>query len=208
MFETQLTLVGHLASDVKFALSSRPDGEEDLSIARFRVASTSRKFDKAQEIWVSGDTTFATVVCFRRLAEHVTSSLKRGDPVLVQGKMRMRSWQGENRSGTDLEIIAAAVGHNLFFGTSMFSKSLFRVPPDSAEPGAEEPFSPVAEQAPADTEPTTPMAEVTPLPGVSDIRSVGAVDASGVLPTRPREEMTSPHPTSSDPSTTADEQAA
>ncbi|GAB3424100.1 hypothetical protein GCM10027569_57900 [Flindersiella endophytica] len=196
MFETQVTLVGQVASDVKFALSTRPEGEEDLPIARFRVASTIRKFDKAQKIWVNGDTIFATVVCFRRMAEHVTSSLKRGDPVLVNGKMQLRTWREENRSGNELEIIATAVGPNLQFGTAMFSKSLFRVPPDSAESAPDEPFSP------------TPMAEVTPLPGVSDIRSAGPVDASGVLPTRPSEERTSPHPPSSDPSTPADEQAA
>jgi single-strand DNA-binding protein len=205
MFETQVTLVGQVASDVKFTLSKRPEGEDDLSVARFRVASTTRKFDKAQQAWVNGDTVFATAVCFRRMAEHVTGSLKRGDPVMVHGKMQMRSWRDENRSGHELEIIATAVGHNLLFGTAMFSKSLFRTQADSAESlGAEEPFSPVAD-GPSSAQ---PMAEVTPLPGASDIRSVGAVDASGVLPTRPREERTSPHPTSSDPSTTADEQAA
>lgn len=204
MFETQVTLVGQVATDVKFVLSSRPEGEEDLSIARFRVASTIRKFDKTQRLWVDGDTIFATVVCFRRMAENVTTSLKRGDPVMVHGKMQMRSWRDDNRSGNELEIIASAVGHNLHFGTAMFSRSLFRVSSGSAESGAEEPFSPIAE----DPLNGPSMAAVTPLPGVADIRSVGPVDASGVQPTRPHEERTSPHPPSSDPSTPADEQAA
>lgn len=231
MFETHINLIGHLVSDVKFAISSRPEGEQDLAIAKFRVASTPRKFDKAQNIWVNGDTMFATVVCFRRLAEHVTSSLKRGDPVLVYGKMRTRTWQGDRRSGTELEIIATAVGHNLVLGTSMFSRSLFRGPGESAESAEsagefagevagsdnESLFLSAADAQAADRqagelagdqEPATPVAAVTPLPGVSDIRSVGAVDATGVLPTRPSEERSSPQPASSNPSTTADEQAA
>jgi single-strand DNA-binding protein len=211
MFETNINLIGHVATDVKFVVMKDSEGKGDgLPFARFRVASNSRKFDKSTDTWVPGDTLFASVVCFRRLAEHVTSSLKKGDPVLVYGKLRTRQWKAEdNRSGTELEITANAVGHNLTFGTAMFSRSLYRTQPDT---GIEEPFAqPVGGQS-SDADSSAPLADVSVLSGarqVTDIRSVGApADMPGARPARPGEEGYAPHPEPSPISPAADEQAA
>lgn len=211
MFETNVNLIGQVATDVKFFPPNRPEGgSEGVPFAKFRVASTSRKFNKKTDTWEAGDTLFVTIACFRRLAEHVASSLNKGDPVIVYGKLRIRQWESPEKGAmTDLEITAIAVGHNLMFGTSAFYKSLYRTQSGS---GVEEPFAqPVGGQS-NDADSPVRLAEVSALPGahqVTDIRSVGApVNVSGAQPPHPGEEGNSPRPDPSHTSPAADEQAA
>ena len=65
----------------------------------------------------------ATLSSFRRqLADHVLVSLRRGDPVLVIGRLRVREWSNEDKSGVVVEIDATSVGHDLTRGTSTFSR--------------------------------------------------------------------------------------
>ena len=109
MRETPVTVVGTLVSDVRL----RRVGPEETLVLHFRIASNERRFDKASESWVNGESLYLSVNCWRRLAENAASLVK-GDPVIVSGKLRTREWtteEGERRSAVELE--ATAVGPDL-----------------------------------------------------------------------------------------------
>jgi single-strand DNA-binding protein len=108
MNETMTTIVGNVISDVRHRRLN--DGVE---VANFRVASNERRFDKASAQWVDGDRLFVSVTCWRRLAGSVLTSLAKGDPVLLIGRLYTRNFEldGQKRSITELE--AVAVGPDL-----------------------------------------------------------------------------------------------
>jgi len=129
--ETVATLVGNVASDIRTTTS-----QAGVPISSFRVASTTRRFDRGRGGWADVDTLYVTVVCWRGLAEHVAESLAKGDPVVVHGRMRMRQWTGEDgRSGTAVELEASTAGHDLSRGVSRFTRAR---PRDSERPGRSE----------------------------------------------------------------------
>jgi single-strand DNA-binding protein len=113
--ETPVTICGNVASDVRHVAT-----DQGLAIASFRIASTERRYERGR--WVDGDTNYLTVTCFRALAENVASSLQKGQPVIVVGKLRIRSWQKDERQGLSAEVEAAAVGHDLSRGTAAFRR--------------------------------------------------------------------------------------
>jgi len=121
MNSTLVTVVGHVASEVRYATTA-----SGVPVASFRLAATDRRFDKQREIWVDGDTSFYTVWSWRWLAENVLASVGRGDPLLVTGRMRVREWdKGEGKPrGYAAEIEATAMGHDLSRGTSAFRRTV------------------------------------------------------------------------------------
>lgn len=98
-------------------------------MASFRLATTERRFDRESQSWVDGTTNWYTVNMFRSLASNAGICVHKGQPVIVTGRLRVRDWQTEERSGTAVEIEADAVGHDLTWGTSMFG----RVSPQTAD---------------------------------------------------------------------------
>jgi single-strand DNA-binding protein len=109
MRETPVTVVGTLVSDMR----PRRVGPDGTLVLNFRVACNERRFDKASESWVDGESLYLSVSCWRRLAENAASLVK-GDPLIVRGKLRTREWateQGERRSVVELE--ATAIGPDL-----------------------------------------------------------------------------------------------
>ena len=86
MNETMMTVSGNLVSDVDFRVTTRGD-----ALARFRVASTVKRYDRASGRWLDGDTTYWNVTAWRRAAENAAKSLAKGHPVLVHGKVRQRT---------------------------------------------------------------------------------------------------------------------
>lgn len=109
MRETPITVVGTLVSDMR----PRRVGPDAALVLNFRVACNERRFDKASESWVDGESLYLSVSCWRRLAENAASLVK-GDPVIVRGKLRTREWttdQGERRSVVELE--ANSIGPDL-----------------------------------------------------------------------------------------------
>ena len=109
MFDTQVTVVGNLVADPR--LNFTKDGQP---VASFRVASTPRRFDRASGEWRDGDTLYASVTCWRGLAENVMASLKKGQAAIVIGKLSVRPYEtkeGEKRQSVDIE--AQAVGPDL-----------------------------------------------------------------------------------------------
>ena len=113
-----VTLRGFVGKDPESRLF-----EDGTMVARFRLATTSRRFDAATNTWHDTSTNWYTVRCFRSLAMHVTASVRCGHPVVVTGKLGINEWQSENGPRTVVQVDATAVGHDLSFGTSNFSRS-------------------------------------------------------------------------------------
>jgi single-strand DNA-binding protein len=119
MNETMITIVGNVATDLRFVRSER-----GTPLASFRLASTERRYDRGRGEWTDGRTSFVTVVCWRSLAENAAASLRKGDPVVVVGRLRVEPWEREDgRTGTSVEVVAHAIGHDLSRGTSAFRRT-------------------------------------------------------------------------------------
>ena len=116
MNDITVTVIGTVGTDVRYT-----PGEKGARV-NFRLASTARYFNRGTDSWTEGPTTWLDVVCWRRLADHVESSIAKGDPVIVCGRLRVRQWQNEKGSGHAVEITAVTVGHDLNRGTSAFSR--------------------------------------------------------------------------------------
>ena len=144
----QITLTGIVATPPKHIVTS-----EGLHIASFRLASTQRRYDKTQQSWVDADTNWYTVTAFRHLAANAIGSILKGQRVIVSGRLRIRDWQNEEKTGTTIEVDADSLGHDLTFGTSSFT----RTPPTSASADTPESAA-AAEQIPA--APDAPEPEV------------------------------------------------
>lgn len=117
-----VTVRGFVATDpvIRNAAAGFPVGN-------FRLAATDRRFDREQNAWVDGQTNWFTVNMFRGLAQNAYTSLQKGQPVVVTGRLRVRPWETEDRSGTAVEIEADGIGHDLSLGTATFQRSSARV---------------------------------------------------------------------------------
>jgi single-strand DNA-binding protein len=127
-----ITLTGLVATEPKHILTS-----EGLAITNFRLASTQRKFDKANGKWVDGDTNWYTITAFRQLALNVSASVKRGERVIVSGRLKVRSWDNGERSGMNVDVEVDAVGHDLSWGTSAYSRNMSVSSAADADAGAD-----------------------------------------------------------------------
>lgn len=126
-----ITVRGFVATDP--TTRTTPAG---LAVGNFRLASTDRRFDREQQTWVDGATNWFTVNMFRQLSTNVGASLSTGQPVIVTGRLKVRQWQNEERSGTSVEIEAETIGHDLALGTAFFNRAVGRTAPHE-EPSEE-----------------------------------------------------------------------
>ncbi|MDH6135866.1 single-strand DNA-binding protein [Kitasatospora sp. MAA4] len=115
MNETLVTMIGNVASTVSYVQTAG-----GVPMANFRLAATERRYDRNRGDWVDGETHWVTVVAWRWLAANVVSSLGKGDPVVVSGRLRIREWDDGGKRRSAVEIDARVVGHDLGRGTSAF----------------------------------------------------------------------------------------
>lgn len=111
-----VTVTGNVGSDVEHRVT-----RTGLATAQFRLACTPRVLRAGS--WQDQPTTWIGIECFRGLADNVRTSLIKGDPVVVQGRLRTRSWADTNGVVHErLVIEATSLGHDLNRGTSMFRR--------------------------------------------------------------------------------------
>jgi single-strand DNA-binding protein len=147
MNETMICAVGNVATQPVFRdLASGPS-------ARFRLAVTARYWDREKNAWTDGHTNFFTVWANRQLAINASASLAVGEPVVVHGRLKVRTDVREGQNWTSADIDAVAIGHDLSRGTAAFrrtSKAETAASPPRPEPNWE---TPPGESVPAGTEP-------------------------------------------------------
>ncbi len=129
MTESLITLQGWLGSDVTLRRAG------DAPVANFRLACTPRRFNRRTENWSDGTTQWYTVNVWRQLAENCAASLRRGDPVVVHGRLEVKLWvNSDNVEVTSFEIEALHLGHDLSRGTSRFTRTPKQEPVPDAPP--------------------------------------------------------------------------
>ena len=114
-----ITITGLVATEPRHIVTN-----EGLTISSFRLASAQRRFDRTQEKWIDVDTNWYTITAFRQLGVNCAVSIKKGDRVVVSGRLRIREWENGERTGTTVDIEADSLGHDLSWGTSAFSRTI------------------------------------------------------------------------------------
>lgn len=118
MNDTMVTLCGRLGGDVTLRQAG------GVPVANFRVATTPRRFNKATQAWSDGDTQWYTATAWRQLAENCAESLRRGDPIVLHGRLSANTWtnrDGEDVTTMDVEVVFC--GHDLSRGVTQFLRN-------------------------------------------------------------------------------------
>jgi single-strand DNA-binding protein len=120
-----------MANDAHFSVigfvATQPKGGYTKAGSRtvsMRVGWTPRSFDRTTGAWGDQPSSFITVQCYKKIAEHAAVCLRRGDPIVVRGTLRVREFvdqSGQRRSS--VEVIADSIGHDLSRGITVFSKA-------------------------------------------------------------------------------------
>ena len=125
----QITVTGLVATTPRHLVT-----QDGLPITSFRLAASSRRFDRSQNKWIDGVTNWFTVTSFRQLAINVSTSVNKGERIMVNGKIKVRDWDNGERNGTSVEIDADALGHDLTWGNSAFTRTVLTREIDPEEP--------------------------------------------------------------------------
>ena len=117
--ETVITVVGNLVADPELRFT--PSG---AAVANFRIASTPRTFDRQTNEWKDGEALFLSCSAWRDMAENVAESLQRGARVVVQGRLKSRSYEtkeGEKRTVMELDV--DEIGPSLKYASAKVTKT-------------------------------------------------------------------------------------
>jgi single-strand DNA-binding protein len=117
--ETTITVVGNLTDDPELRFT--PSG---AAVAKFRIASTPRTLDRQSGEWKDGEPLFLACNIWRDAAEHVAESLQRGARVIVQGRLRQRSYETrEGATRTVYELEVDEIGPSLRYATAKVTRT-------------------------------------------------------------------------------------
>ncbi len=116
--DVNVTIVGNLTADPELRFTA-----SGAAVANFRVASTPRVLDKSTNEWKDGEPFFVSCSVWRQYAENVAESLTKGMRVVVQGRLKQRSYEsreGEKRTVIELEV--DEVGPSLRYATAKVNR--------------------------------------------------------------------------------------
>jgi single-strand DNA-binding protein len=171
--DANIDLAGFVASEPSF--KRLPTG---TSTAKLRVAYTERRLNRETGEWGDGPTSFVTVLCWRTLADNVAVCLRKGEPVLVRGRLRVREYEGKDGSrGTVTEVDASSIGHDLSRGVAHFSRTR-RAPGETAAESAETPAAAQSQDGEEQDRPAGPDGD-GPAAGTAGDEAAGAGGAGG-----------------------------
>jgi single-strand DNA-binding protein len=109
---------------------------DGLPITSLRLAVSAEVLDRSSGKWVE-ETNWYTIVAFRQLAINIAGSVNKGERIIVGGKLRVRDWDNGERAGTSVEIEAESVGHDLNYGTAVYTRTILTREPEEHEPTPE-----------------------------------------------------------------------
>lgn len=116
--EAHFSVTGYVATQPKMGVL-----RNNTPTLSFRFGWTPRVVNRETGEWTDQQSSFVSVTCYRKVAENAGRCLRRGDPVVLNGTLRVREWT--DRAGTrrnSVEVTAESLGHDLYRGTSLFSK--------------------------------------------------------------------------------------
>jgi single-strand DNA-binding protein len=117
--EAQVSLTGYVATQPRWRRRGSPS--QNLMM---RVAWTTRRIDKSTGEWADGHTSYVSVYCWRKVAENVATCVRKGDPVVVKGRLTVRDYTDKNGAPrTNVEVDASALGHDLSRGVAQFQRT-------------------------------------------------------------------------------------
>lgn len=102
--ETYVTVSGNLVAEPKVRTVANGQAVADL-----RIASNPRRFDREAGEFKDGDPIYIGVSCWRTLAINVHASLRKGDSVVVYGRLLYREYDdkdGVHRSVHSIDAIS------------------------------------------------------------------------------------------------------
>lgn len=118
MNESYITVTGRMVADPEARTTKL-----GVPFAAFRLASTVRRLNARTREYEDGGTSFYNVTAFRSLGANVAHSLKKGEPVVVYGRLRVNQWmRADDTHATSVEIDAYSVGHDLSWGTTELTR--------------------------------------------------------------------------------------
>ncbi|GAA3104026.1 single-stranded DNA-binding protein [Nonomuraea salmonea] len=117
MNDIYITLTGNVAAEPR-----QYSFDEGTRVTSLKVLTSHRYFDRKTGQWTDGEKVCFTVRCWRALGENVAASIRAGQPVVVSGKLRIREFGTEGDRRFMPEIEASAVGHDLRWGSGVFTK--------------------------------------------------------------------------------------
>jgi single-strand DNA-binding protein len=116
--EAQISVVGYVASEPEYAQVGQ--GIPKLTM---RVAWTTRRREPSTGEWVDANTSFVRVTCWRRLADNLATCLRKGDPVLLRGRLDVRPFVGKDgQRRISVDVDANTLGHDLSRGVAGFRR--------------------------------------------------------------------------------------
>ena len=124
--DAQVSLTGYVATQPRY----RTVGN-GAAVVSMRVAWTTRYIDRGTGEWVDGNTSYVTVSCWRKLADNVALCLRKGDPVVVKGRLSVRPYEKDGIPRTEVDVDASSVGHDLSRGVASFQRTR-RAPGETA----------------------------------------------------------------------------
>ncbi len=113
--DASVTVNGWIGTQPRYTCS-----DSGVELTTFRLASTKRFFNRNQQEWVDGPTTWFTVKCWRGTAKNVAESLRKSDAVIVRGSLSVETWEGPEGPRTTVVIDAEALGPDLSRGMGSF----------------------------------------------------------------------------------------
>jgi single-strand DNA-binding protein len=117
--EAQISVVGYVASEPEYVQV----GQDGIPKLTMRVAWTTRRREPATGQWVDANTSFVRVTCWRRLADNLSTCLRKGDPVLLRGRLDVRPFLGKDgQRRISVDVDANTLGHDLSRGVAGFRR--------------------------------------------------------------------------------------
>jgi single-strand DNA-binding protein len=130
-----ITVTGNIATDPEQRTMRGDD-----TVTSFRLAAGHQRFDPQSNSWVEVYTNFYSVSAFRALGKNAYAALKKGQRVIVTGRLRVKEWDNGTKKGVTAEIDADGIGHDLLFGVTTFQPAgRPSVPAAAASPAADPP---------------------------------------------------------------------
>jgi single-strand DNA-binding protein len=175
-----VTLVGWVGTEPKHYT-----GASTTPFTSFRMANTRRYFDRAQNVWADGRTEWFTVKVWRQSALNVAASLRKGDPVLVHGRLATEQWDSPEGPRTSLVLEALAIGPDLTYGRATFARTVHVTDAAHRPAGVDDgdgsdvgvPAADETAGAPGDVDPWA--SDLAPAGGLGGSAASGTTDVTG-----------------------------